>query len=98
MTLAEITELFAKTAERAPSLGKSIKFVFDEGIVHIDLTGAHTVVSNEDKAADCTITTTLDTLNRIRKGEANAMMAIASGKVKIKGDVGLALQIPSLIA
>ena len=67
MTLAEITELFAKTAERAPSLGKSIKFVFDEGIVHIDLTGAHTVVSNEDKAADCTITTTLDTLNRIRK-------------------------------
>ena len=98
MTLTEITAQFVKTAEKVPSLGKSIKFVFDEGIVHIDLTGEQSVVTNEDKAADCTITTSMETLDGVRKGEINAMMAVMSGKVKIKGDMGLALQLPSLIA
>lgn len=97
MTLENITEQFSKTASKAPSLGKSIKFVFEQGIVHIDLTGEQALVTNEDKAADCTITTSIETLDGIRKGDINAMSAVMTGKVKIKGDMGLAMKLPSLI-
>ncbi len=98
MTLETITEQFSKTAAKAPSLGKSIKFVFDQGIVHIDLTGEQAQVTNEDKAADCVITTSIETLDGIRKGDINAMSAVMTGKVKIKGDMGLAMKLPSLIS
>lgn len=98
MTLEAITEQFSKTAANAPSLGKSIKFVFDQGIVHIDLTGDQAQVTNEDKEADCVITTSIETLDGIRKGDINAMSAVMTGKVKIKGDMGLAMKLPSLIA
>ncbi len=98
MTLEELTHQFSKTAAKAPAMGKSIKFVFEQGPIHIDLTDEEAKVTNEDKAADCVITTRIETLDAIRKGEMNAMMAVMNGKVKIKGDVGLAMQLPNLIA
>lgn len=98
MTLATITEQFSKTAGKAPNLGKSIKFVLDQGIVHIDLTGDEAQVTNEDKEADCVITTSIETIEGIRKGNINAMSAVMTGKVKIKGDMGLAMKLPTLIS
>ena len=87
MTIEQVTEQFEKAADKMPTLGKSLKFQFDEGIVHLDLTGDQAVVSNDDKEADTTITTSLETLDGLRKGKVNPMMAVMSGKVKIKGDV-----------
>jgi putative sterol carrier protein len=97
MTLQEITAQFEKTAEKAPSLGKSIKFVFDQGPVHIDMTDENAVVTNEDKPADCTIITSIENLDKLRKGELNPMNALMTGKVKVKGDMGLAMKLPSLL-
>lgn len=98
MSLDVVTDEFRRQAAKAPSLGKSLKFVFDEGVVFLDLTGEEARVTNEDKEADCTITTSLETLNKLRSGELNAMMAVMSGKVKIKGDMGLAMKLQSLIS
>lgn len=97
MALNEITEVFRAQAARAGSIGKTLKFVFEEGVVHIDLTGEHPVVSNDDKEADCTITTKVETLDQIRKGEINPMMAVMTGKVKIKGDMSVAMKLQSLL-
>ena len=97
MTLEAITEQFTKTAARVPALGKSVKFIFEQGPVHIDLTNERAVVTNEDKEANCVITTRIETLAAIRRGEINAMMAVMSGKVKIRGDMELAMKLPSLI-
>lgn len=97
MSLDIITEQFKKTASYVDPLGKSIKFVFEEGVVHIDMTGSENVVSNEDKDADCTITTKIATLDGIRKGDINPMNAVFTGKVKIKGDMGLAMKLTSLM-
>lgn len=97
MTLADVTEQFKGAAAKAPSLGKSLKFVFDEGVVFLDMTGDTASVSNEDKEADCTISTSIETLEGLRKGDINPMMAVMSGKVKIKGDMGLAMQLQNLL-
>ena len=98
MSLEQVTEEFRRRAGKAPNLGKSLKFVFDEGVVHMDLSEDDATVTNDDKEADCTITTSLDTLNKLRKGELNPMMAVMSGKVKIKGDMGLAMKLQSLLS
>ncbi|MBL0023782.1 MAG: SCP2 sterol-binding domain-containing protein [Saprospiraceae bacterium] len=36
-------------------------------------------------------------LLQLKNGELNPMMAVMSGKIKIKGDMGLAMKLQSLI-
>lgn len=98
MTFAEYTEQVTKAASTAPSLGKSIKLQLDEGVIHIDLTGDAAVVTNEDKEANTTIISTIDSLEKMRKGDLNPMMAMMTQKVKIEGDMGLAMKLQSLIS
>ncbi|MEZ4995013.1 MAG: SCP2 sterol-binding domain-containing protein [Saprospiraceae bacterium] len=98
MTLKEVTEQFEAAKGKMPNLGKSLKFVFDEGIVHVDLTGDEPVITNLDNDADTTITTSLETLDGLRKGTVNPMTAVFTGKVKIKGDMGLAMKLQSFFS
>lgn len=98
MTIEEVTGKFRESAEKMPTMGKALKFQFPEGIVYVDLTGEKAEVSNEDKEADTTIITTLETLDGLRKGTINPMMAVMSGKVKIKGDMALAMKLQSLMS
>ena len=99
MDLATITKVFTENAAKASGgMDKALKFVLDEGIVHIDFTGDSPVVSNDDKDADCTITTSLSTIDDIRTGKQNPMMAVMTGKVKIQGDMSLAMKLQSLFS
>ena len=97
MSLQTITEQFQAQANKAPAMEKTLKFVFDEGVVFLDMTGDTPSVTNDDREADCTIITSTQTLDALRKGELNPMMAVMSGKVKIKGDMGVAMKLQSLL-
>jgi len=94
MTLDQIQEQAAK----APAIGASIKFVLDGNPLFVDGTGDTNVVSAEDKEADCTITTSVETLQKVKTGDLNPMMAVMSGKIKISGDMALAMKLQSLIS
>jgi putative sterol carrier protein len=98
MNLADITKIFEDNAAKAVGMEKTLKFQLDEGPIFLDFTGDSPKVSNEDKEADCTITTTAETLEALRQGKLNPMMAVMSGKVKIKGDMGLAMKLQSLFS
>ncbi len=98
MTLAEFTAKVNEAAKSAPNLGKKLKIELEEGVVHIDLSGDEACVSNDDLEADTTITTTIDTLDKLRRGDINPMAAMMTGKVKIKGDMGLAMKLQSLLS
>jgi putative sterol carrier protein len=98
MSLQTITEQFQAQANKAPAMEKTLKFVFDEGVVFLDMTGDTPSVTNDDREADCTIITSVQTLDALRKGELNPMMAVMSGKVKIKGDMGVAMKLQSLLS
>ena len=52
--------------------------------------------SNED--ADCLIIVSPENFMALVKGELNPMMAMMTGKVKIKGDMGVAMKLQSLIS
>tara|TARA_Y200000002_G_C22646395_1_gene649316 strand:- start:169 stop:465 length:297 start_codon:yes stop_codon:yes gene_type:complete len=85
-------------AENADPIGGTLKFIIDKSIVHIDGTGGSNVISEEDKDADCTISTSLEVLLKLKNGEVNPMMAVMGGQIKISGDMGLAMKVQSLLS
>lgn len=99
MTLEEVTaKMAAQVAERGAIDGKVVKFDFGEdGKLTIDGAADPAVVSNEDADADCTVIVDKDLFEDIAAGEENAQMAFMSGKLKVEGDMGLAMQLGTLL-
>lgn len=93
----EIMEQLSAQAAKAPAIGATIKFVLDGNPIFVDGTGDSNKITAEDKEADCTITTSVDTLLKIKSGDINPMMAAMTGKIKISGNMGLAMKLQSLI-
>ena len=97
----DATAILAQLNEQAQSIdpiGATIKFVVDEHNVYIDGTGDSNVVSDSSADADCEISTSLETLMKLKSGDLNPMMAVMGGKIKIKGDMGLAMKLQSLLS
>lgn len=94
-------EVFAQLqqkANEAEAIGGTLKFVIDDLIVFVDGTGNGNEVSQSDEEADCTIITSAATLLELQNGDLNPMMAVMGGKVKIAGDMGLAMKVQSLMS
>ena len=85
-------------ANEAEAIGGTLKFVIDELIVYVDGSGNNNVVSQSDDEADCTIITSADVLMELQSGDLNPMMAVMGGKIKIAGDMGLAMKVQSLMS
>ncbi|MCB0645226.1 MAG: SCP2 sterol-binding domain-containing protein [Saprospiraceae bacterium] len=93
-------EIFEDIKKQAPNLkpfGAKLKFVVDETSIVIDGTGDSNEIRMSDEEADCTITASSETIVKMRKGDLNPMMAVMMGKIKIKGDMTLAMKLQSLI-
>ena len=97
MTVDVIAEQLRKQADNVSSLGARLKFVLDDDVIMIDGSGDQNIVSLDDGEADTTIICSKETLLKLKNGELNPMMAVMGGKVKIKGDMGLAMKLQSLL-
>ncbi|MEM0990755.1 MAG: SCP2 sterol-binding domain-containing protein [Pseudomonadota bacterium] len=77
------------------SFDGTIKFeIEDEGVIRI-VDGA---VTTEDGDADCTISASLDTFQDMFDGELDPTAAFMTGKIKIDGDMSVAMKLGSLLA
>jgi putative sterol carrier protein len=97
MTLESIFSGLTTQAANVDALGAKIKFKLDDDAIMIDGTGENNVVSMSDDEADCVISTSKETFSQLTSGDLNPMMAVMTGKIKIKGDMGLAMKLQSLI-
>ncbi len=97
MSIEAVIAQFEKTAANAAPIGGTIKFVLDGSPVFIDGTGDENKVSAEDNEAETTIITSIETLGELTSGNLNPMMAVMGGKVKIKGNMGLAMKLQNLL-
>ncbi|MEO1434909.1 MAG: SCP2 sterol-binding domain-containing protein [Bacteroidota bacterium] len=99
MTFEDIASKITEQAQGADPLGATLKFAFDDGgSILIDGTGDGNVVTlNDDGDAACTISTSLETFGKLQSGDLNPMMAVMGGKVKIKGDMSIAMKLQSLL-
>lgn len=96
MNLETVLGQIQKRAAEASPLGNTLKFDFGDQQLYIDGTGEKNEVSTKDEEAACLVNTSLEDFLAMTKGELNPMSAVMSGKVKIKGDMGVAMKLQSL--
>ena len=81
-------------------LGGTLKFDFGEpGSVYIDgKSTPNTVTDGDGKTADCTISVSLENFEKMVKGELDGTSAFMQGKLRVAGDMGLAMKLGPLLA
>jgi putative sterol carrier protein len=73
----------------------SVKFeIEDEGAVLIDADGARI----GDGDADCVLSANRDTFQGILAGDLDPTAAFMSGRLRVEGDMGLAMRLGTLLA
>lgn len=93
-----LEELSDKLVTRLGSFGHTVKFDFEEdGLLYIDATQSPPVASQSDEDAEVTLTTSLETFEKIVSGAQDPNIAFMMGKLKVKGSMGLALKLNSIL-
>ncbi len=89
-------EIAAKLRERVAGSGfdRSVKFDMGaDGVILVD--GQE--VSTTDGGADCTITISRDDFEALASGDLNPTAAFMQGKMKIDGDMSVAMQLSQVL-
>jgi len=97
MSFDSILNDVKERAGRSSALGATLKFNFGDQQIFLDGTGSENVVSAEDRDADCTIHISEKDFQSIINGDLNPMSAFMTGKVKVKGDMSVAMKLQSLL-
>ena len=98
MSLEQITEQMRTRVSDSAGLKKSVKFNFgSDGVVRIDDTTTPAVVDNQDLPVDCTVKVTMADFMEIASGKQNPQMAFMMGKLKVEGDMSVAMQLGTIL-
>ena len=98
MSLETITARMRDKFSFAPAINAKIKFDFgDSGIVFIDATQNPPVLSHDDAEADTTLVCAPETLEGFLDGTQDPNIAFMTGKLKIRGSMGIALKLNAIL-
>ncbi|VAX07406.1 hypothetical protein MNBD_ALPHA03-1505 [hydrothermal vent metagenome] len=99
MSLEDITATIRAKAQSMETNGKKIKIdLKGDGTVFIDATTSPPTVTNDDDEADVTLIISEENFEGLMDGSLNPQMAFMMGKLKIDGDMGLALKMGDLFS
>jgi putative sterol carrier protein len=97
MEIEQIKQELTENVKKIAPLGKKLKFKLDEDFILIDGTGTENLVTSKDEEANCTITMSKETYGKLQRKEIKPMIATLTGKIKVKGDIGLAQKLKQLM-
>lgn len=98
MSLEDITSKMRTRVGDDCGIAKVIKFDFgSDGLVRIDGVSKPNVVDNQDTPSDCTIRVSMADFVDIAAGNQNPQMAFMMGKLKVEGDMGVAMQLGKIL-
>ncbi|MFZ1772989.1 MAG: SCP2 sterol-binding domain-containing protein [Rhizobiaceae bacterium] len=93
MSMQDIAEKI-RTRVAGGGFDRSVKFnCGSDGVVVVN--GAS--VSTEDGEADCTISLSKDDMESLMSGDLNPTMAYMQGKLKIEGDMSVAMSLSQVL-
>ena len=69
----------------------------DGAFLMLDASQVPNLISNEDGEADCTLKISLDDFIAMTQGELDSTSAFMSGRLKIEGDMGIAMKLQSVL-
>lgn len=99
VTIQDICADMAAKAASIDPLGKTLIFYLDDERLLIDGTGEQNsvaIVTGQDVEAECTVTMSLDTWGKLQRKELKPFIAVASRKIKVKGDLSIAAKLKQL--
>lgn len=97
MSLEEHTALIKEKTQDAADLKKKVKFdLTGEGCIHIDATTSPPTITNDDLDADVTFILSTENFEGLLDGSLNPQIAFMMGKLKIEGDMGLAMKLANI--
>ena len=98
MSLENFTETVRSKVGDDAKLNATIKFAFKEGgALFIDGKSTPNSVNNdENAAADCTVKVSLEDFGKLMERKLDPTTAFMMGKIKIEGDMGVAMKLGRL--
>ncbi|HSG67227.1 MAG TPA: SCP2 sterol-binding domain-containing protein [Bacteroidales bacterium] len=97
MEITDIRRELAGKVKSIPPIGKKLKFKLDDQFIVIDGSGDVNEIREADEEAHTTITMSKETYLKLQRGEIKPMIATITGKIKVKGDIGLAQKLKQLM-
>ena len=99
MTLESSTETIRSNMGEDSGLGATVKFDFgDDGQIYLDGKTVPNSVNNDGAdEADCTIIMSLDNFEEMLAGDLNPTTAFMMGKLKVEGDMSIAMKLSSIM-
>ncbi|MFT7589498.1 MAG: acyl-CoA dehydrogenase [Limisphaerales bacterium] len=95
---ADFIQAIGEKVSTAKPLGHTLKFDFGAEQMFIDGTGAKNAMRMDNSDAECTVSISKSDLAALATGKLNPMTAMMSGKLKIDGDMGVAMKLQTLFS
>lgn len=98
MSLDILTDRIRQKVGNDSGLNATVKFVLGESeTIFVDASKVPNLVSNDNGPADCVVKVSPDVIRQIMDGETSAMSAFMSGKIKIEGNMAIAMNINKVL-
>jgi putative sterol carrier protein len=93
-TLEQITQRVQGAVGAESGIDSRIKFLFGaDGILFIDAKSKPNRVHNADGESDITITVSMEDFERIIDKKLNPKVALMTGRMRLKGDIRIAMRL-----
>ena len=98
MNIEECTQAIRTKVGADSGLAATLKFDCGaDGVIVIDGKSTPNTVTNDNVDVDCTVGITLDTLNALLSGDLEPATGFMAGKLKVSGDMGVAMRLQRVI-
>lgn len=98
MDLQKIAEALQARIAGKSALGGTVKFnLGSAGSIYLDGSGTDNIINTSNALADCTVSMSEEDFSDLMSGQLDPTTAFMQGKMKVDGDMGVAMKLSRLV-